>query len=202
MNYLIHNSPKPLISWSSQKRGNSGAAFMSICPLRIQTHDNVSHIPKDPILLYLSTRETCIRIAPLSIQQIQSTSKDIQKKIPERRIFSQHVPGGTLDSMAVHRRIITNTMNRKSCRAFFCPLDRSHSFFLLLLSSFNHPSFSCGGIDRPFSRSRPIDWFYKGANTMSWFSGRCGKKVATFCGTCASIVFVLPPVWCRARLPV
>ena len=127
---------------------------MSICPQHIQTHDNVSHIPKDPILLYLSTRETCIRIAPLSIQQIQSTSKDIQKKIPEKRIFSQHVPSGTLDSMAVHRRIITNTMNRKSCRAFFCPLDRSysHSFFLLLLSSFNHPSFSCGGINR-FSRS-------------------------------------------------
>jgi len=79
-------------------------------------------------------------------------------------------------------RIIINTMDRKSCRAFFSPYT-SHSPPLLRS---NHPSFSRG--DLPF-----LDLVEFGT-PYSWVSGRCGKKVATFCGTCASIVFVLPLV--------
>lgn len=68
-----------------------------------------------------------------------------EKRIPEKSIFSQHVPGGTLDWLN-GIGALSETMGRKSCRAFFCPLDRSPEiptlFPLSIQPSFNHPSFS------------------------------------------------------------
>lgn len=147
-----------------------------------RTRDNASRIPKSPILLYPSTGEACIRIAPLSIQPIQCAPRDIPKRdlLKEAFFRSTFLAKKTFSTEWRCVGALLQTRWIAKVAAPFFPPSRQIAFPLPSLSvppRFNHPSFLRDGTDRPFLDRVTDPVGGRVWSTVSWFSGRCGKKV-------------------------
>lgn len=104
---------------------------------------------------------------------LTTTPQDSQTEIPERNIFSQHVPCRPLYRMDAALLQYDTSQIAKVAARFSAPLTRLFSIIRLSLP----PAFS-----------RQNDRDILGApSRFPGRLGRCGKKTATLCGTCPNI---------------